>query len=59
GRTLSYLLRQFFFPQRAGIFSGTFATGELADSKMLDLMDCPLANITPSNCAAKKTSKAK
>ncbi|KNZ58163.1 hypothetical protein VP01_1986g3 [Puccinia sorghi] len=26
---------------------------------MPDLMDCLLANITPSNCAAKKTSKAK
>ncbi|KNZ49738.1 hypothetical protein VP01_481g1, partial [Puccinia sorghi] len=41
------------------VFSGTFATGELAKSEMPDLMDCPLANITPSNRAAKKTSKAK
>ncbi|KNZ55948.1 hypothetical protein VP01_2539g6 [Puccinia sorghi] len=35
------------------VFSGPFATGELAEYKMPDLMDCPLADITPSNrCGA-------
>ncbi|KNZ53149.1 hypothetical protein VP01_3329g3 [Puccinia sorghi] len=45
--------------KKGRIFSGTFATGELAESEMPDLMDYPLANITPSNRVAKKTSKAK
>ncbi|KNZ56750.1 hypothetical protein VP01_2327g2, partial [Puccinia sorghi] len=42
------------------VFSGTFATGGLAEAKNIpDLNDCPLDAITPTNRAAKHPTKTK